>query len=463
MRFPWKTALALATCVAALTVLHLCAPGKGISPAIFAEAVKVRLIRRPPKTTPTALMAEEVSPVPPVPTAEITPKPRQASSSGFLYDASGALDGFFAKLDRMERKPDGEHITILHYGDSPTTADLVTGDLRTLLQKRFGDAGYGYLLIAKPWAWYGHRGTDLSGDGWTISTAVGKMRAERYGLGGASFQGEAGASNRIKLRNAAQTDVELSFLAQPGGGTVQVSVDDPAGDDQPVATVHTGTIMSEPAWQRIALPAGAKAVSLKAEGKVELFGETFTRRNPGVIYDSLGLNGASTTVLSRGFDARAWAAELQHQAPALVIINYGTNESSYSSFVDHQYEGELRVAIQRIRSALPSVSILIMSPMDRGERSGIDQIETMETIPKIVAIQKRVAADTHCAFFDTFNAMGGEETMSRWYNDTPRLVSADLIHPTPQGATIVAQLFFKDLMRGYERYTEQPHNRRVRP
>jgi lysophospholipase L1-like esterase len=205
--------------------------------------------------------------------------------------------------------------------------------------------------------------------------------------------------------------------------------------------------------ENITLPAHTKAVDIRVEsGKVELYGETFLRQRSGVVYDSLGLNGASTTVLSRGFDHTSWTAALQHAAPTLVIINYGTNESGFGAFVDKQYEGELRLAIQRIRNALPNVSILVMSPMDRGERSGIDQIQTMKTIPRIVAIQKRVAADTHCAFFDTFNAMGGDGTMARWYNGNPRLVAGDLIHPTPQGAGIVAKAFVKDLLEGYDIY-----------
>ena len=134
------------------------------------------------------------------------------------------------------------------------------------------------------------------------------------------------------------------------------------------------------------------------------------------------------------------------------MINYGTNESSSAAFVDRQYEKELRSAIARIRNALPNVSILVMSPMDRGERHGIDEIDTMATIPQIVDIQKRVAADTRCAFFDTYDAMGGDRTMSRWYTGRPRMVAADLIHPTPQGAGIIAQVFVKDLLQGYGSY-----------
>jgi len=57
----------------------------------------------------------------------------------------------------------------------------------------------------------------------------------------------------------------------------------------------------------------------------------------------------------------------------------------------------------------------------------------MSTIPEIVAIQRQVAAEMHCAFFDTYDAMGGEGTMARWYGASPRLVTADLLHPTPQG------------------------------
>ena len=90
--------------------------------------------------------------------------------------------------------------------------------------------------------------------------------------------------------------------------------------------------------------------------------------------------------------------------------------------------------------------------MDRGQRSGVNEIKTYDTIPRILAIQRRVAAELDCAFFDTFNAMGGDGTMSRWYTGHPRLVAGDLIHPTPQGAALVANLFVKDLALDYERF-----------
>src|SRR5712672_3034633 len=88
-----------------------------------------------------------------------------------LIDAQDALRPFFQALWRTESKQAGAVTRILHYGDSPVTADSITADLRSLMQETFGDAGHGFVLIAKPWAWYGHRGVDVSGKEWRIEPA----------------------------------------------------------------------------------------------------------------------------------------------------------------------------------------------------------------------------------------------------------------------------------------------------
>jgi hypothetical protein len=89
--------------------------------------------------------------------------------------------------------------------------------------------------------------------------------------------------------------------------------------------------------------------------------------------------------------------------------------------------------------------------MDRGKKQG-GEIVTMDTIPRIVATQKRVAEETGCGFFDTFTAMGGEGTIARWYNRQPRLVNADFIHPFPAGGKIIADVFAREIEQGLARY-----------
>ncbi|MBZ5605548.1 MAG: hypothetical protein LAO79_24890 [Acidobacteriia bacterium] len=63
-----------------------------------------------------------------------------------------------------------------------------------------------------------------------------------------------------------------------------------------------------------------------------------------------------------------------------------------------------------------------------------------------------MANETGVAFFNTFQAMGGAGTMARWYNDEPRLVGADFIHPMPAGAKIVGELLYNALRDGYNQY-----------
>jgi lysophospholipase L1-like esterase len=438
--FPLKTVLAILILADALLGWRLNVErDKGLDPGIFEETFRLRWPHPPAPVVPK--------------TPTIQPKGNEKLQAIFsvFVDDTNSLDPFFAELWKLEQGRQGGVVAILHYGDSPTTADLITGDVRARLQDRFGDAGRGYTLIAKPWAWYGHRGVEISDHGWKMRTGVGLMREGIYGLGGAAFDGQPGAWSKFRLTESQQTAVDVEYLAKPTGGTFAVEA-----DDQRIIEQTTSSDTMATASVHVELPTGTKTVSIRpTTGSVILFGADFRRGSSGLLYSSLGLNGATTTVLARVLQPVLWKQELDRAAPALVIVNYGSNESSFGAFVHKQYASELRLAVQRLRAAVPGTPILVMSPMDRGERSGMDEIKTMTTIPEIVAIQRQVAAETHCAFFDTYDAMGGDGTMGRWYAASPRLVTADLLHPTPQGATIVAGLFVDQLGLGYNRWKMQ--------
>ncbi len=365
-----------------------------------------------------------------------------------LEDADHDLDYFYAALHKAEGKGNGAQVRILHYGDSPTTADLITSDARALLQKQFGDAGHGFCLIAKPWAWYSHRGADVEGSGWTVDAAnQSSIKDGLYGLGGVSFRGGAGSTGRVKL-SGPHARMEVAFLKQPGGGQLRVY----AGDKD-LGAIDTDAERAQSGFASFALPAEARVVRVEAmSGPVRVFGMMFTKDSPGVVYHSLGVNGAYVSVLAKFFNEGHWREQLRHYQPHLVIVNYGTNESVYPQFVDYASEKELREIVRRLRAAVPEASILIMSPMDRGQRMTSGEIGTAPAIPRLVAIQRRVAADLDCAFFNTFEAMGGIGTMGRWYAAEPRLVGADFIHPMPGGAKIVGGLLYQALLEGYNNY-----------
>lgn len=366
-----------------------------------------------------------------------------------LADPGHVLDDFYAALLRTERDEPGAVTRVLHYGDSPTTADLITADLREQLQRRFGDAGHGLHLPARPWAWYGHRGVQIRAKGWRIAPVTQRGEADGwYGVAGASFTGWDGASTEFTLRGRGHERMVVHYARGPGGGLMAVEV-----EGEEIAAVETGSEVAAPGWWTVALPGGAREVELVVKrGPVRVFAVSFESSGPGVIYDSLGLNGASAATLVYSQSEAHWAAQLRGVRPSLVVLNYGTNESGFDRYVATTYRDDVRKMIQRVKRALPGTPVLVMSPMDRGVRESAGEIGTVPALPGLVKIQREVALEEGCAFFNTFASMGGAGTMGKWYSIQPRLVSADFIHPLPAGGRIVANLLERSLMRGYNVY-----------
>ncbi|MGH9558781.1 MAG: GDSL-type esterase/lipase family protein [Bryobacteraceae bacterium] len=387
-------------------------------------------------------------------TADAHLKRLAANAPSNLFDPAHELDHFYQALLEGDRT-----VRILHYGDSPTTADLITADARVLFQQQFGDAGSGFVLIARPWAWYNHRGVDMDdASSWTVDIAgVTEVKDGMHGLGGVSFTGTPGASAHWKLKNNPHDSIEVAYLRQPDGGAFEVEA-----EGKPLGEVQTESNAIAPGFAAFKIPAGAKNFSVQVtSGTARLYGVEFRKGSPGVIYSSLGINGANVTLLSRSFNQRHWEAELRHYKPDLVIVNYGTNESGFANFVDTTWASEMKEAVRRIHAALPETSVLLMSPMDRGEKKPDGTIGTISTLPRLVNIEARLGAATGTAFFNTYEAMGGAGTMARWYAAEPRLVGADYIHPMPGGAKIVGALLYEALRDGYNQYKLRQLDTRV--
>src|SRR5207302_1866033 len=133
----------------------------------------------------------------------------------------GAMVPFFEQLRRLKRGEATAPLSILHYGDSHTAADELTGSMRALLQGQFGDGGAGYSLAGKPFASY--RRLDLkSGEsrGWESEGMLSRGSDGLYGLGGISISTEL--PRQSVVRQAECRRLELFYLQQPGDGDLQL-------------------------------------------------------------------------------------------------------------------------------------------------------------------------------------------------------------------------------------------------
>jgi hypothetical protein len=70
--------------------------------------------------------------------------------------------------------------------------------------------------------------------------------------------------------------------------------------------------------------------------------------------------------------------------------------------------------------------------------------------------QKQAAFRAGCAFWDSYEAMGGRNSIVSWAYATPPLASKDFCHFSADGATLIAELFYRALAQEYNPYVVQP-------
>ena len=75
-------------------------------------------------------------------------------------------------------------------------------------------------------------------------------------------------------------------------------------------------------------------------------------------------------------------------------------------------------------------------------------------MPAIVQAMERAASDAGCAFWNTYEVMGGKGSLRRW-RDLDK-AAEDGIHLKPKGYAEVSALMLGDLMKGYRAPVSSP-------
>ncbi|MGH7293367.1 MAG: GDSL-type esterase/lipase family protein, partial [Polyangiaceae bacterium] len=326
--------------------------------------------------------------------------------------------------------------------------------VRRRLQERFGDAGHGFILIANPWEWYFHNDVLHASDGdWKASKLAGPVAPDgMYGLGGVSFTSYGGgvawfgtATRGDYGRHVSRYD--LYYLEQPGGGDVEVSVRGGATE-----RFSTRADAKASRVKSIHVADGESKLTVRAMGggPVRLFGVALERDQPGVVYDALGSHAAMAVYWQRQ-DRGHWKDQLSLRDPALIIFQYGTNESDLWRLDRAEYEQALAGLVDELREAGGGAPVLVVAPLDRAQDKD-GRLATKPVILDLVTIQRRVALSHGAAFWNTFEAMGGEGSMARWVKARPQLGGGDLTHPTPLGAEVLGDMLGRAIVDAYAKW-----------
>lgn len=355
-----------------------------------------------------------------------------------------AIASFRAALARQQAGKAERPLRISYIGDSLTADDQITHALRTKLAALVGDGGPGFVFAVEPHPYNQHRAlSQIVGGTWRVHGISTRAPADHLlGLGG-SAESTGGGAIRIIAKSPIRA-VDVHYLAQPRGGALEVL----AGGKQ-VTRVATAADTKRAAFARVALPADARKIELRAEGRVRLFGAAL-EASRGAVVDNLGIVNATAKQLATHNRAGHWQRQLAHRASDLVIVMLGTNEAEWlrprsTGMEEHErLVGQLLATIRASRDD-GEAACLVISPLDQLDWRA-EAMPPRASVPAIVEAQRRAARAAGCAFWDTYAWMGGKGASKAWHRRG--LVTRDYQHPTSAGAARIAGALYAALVSG---------------
>jgi len=378
------------------------------------------------------------SATPPISAAPSSAPPPPASDAGVPAGKLLQLPRFYAALAALERGERKAHVRIAWLGDSHTAADYWTHALRRPLQERFGNGGPGFVQLGvEP---YRHALVKVGREGkWRREpgSPAGSMKQLDgvFGLGGMRAVPEsADARASVELMPKAadgRTRFSLVYRAKPSD-RLRISIRGSA--DAASAGHASGRLVGALRHHDIEADAPATFDLGVSAGAPEVFGAFVESVKPGLVLDTLGINGArAATPLA--WNEGEWRAALAARDPALVVLAYGTNEAA-STLDGARYQKALEELSQRARAAAPNADCLVVGPPDMATVTG-------ESAPRAVefdGLAEATAARAGCAYFSAFFGMGGEGSFARWAKEKPPLAAPDRVHLAPSGYERIGKL-----------------------
>lgn len=382
---------------------------------------------------PTAASATAPATAGPAPTSGAPlapPSPVAAAASTPAATApSPELARFRAALSALARG-ERERVAVLWLGDSHTYADFWPHAVRSELARRFGDRGPGFLHLGVKPHRHDRARVEVAGK-WRRepkSPSAGVRQDDGvFGLGGmraVPVSTDAKVAVSPKPAGTEPYDLTLMFRATAGQslelrvGSETIPIRSDSGRQTPGSPLRRFT-------RRLESP-GAFELAFLA-GEPQVFGAVLERRVPGIVVDSLGINGArAQTPLN--WNESAWVAEVRERNPDLAIFAYGTNEA-VSALTTDAYRRHFASLLARVRAAKAEVDCVIVGPTDMATAEG----GSRPRVAEFDHAAKQAASELGCAYFSAAGAMGGEGSFARWMKESPPLAAADRIHLKPAG------------------------------
>jgi lysophospholipase L1-like esterase len=370
-----------------------------------------------------------------------------------------------------------QNLAILQIGDSHTSADFFSGELRKQLQARFGDGGAGYIAVGNPRTGVRNSIFDIeTSAGWTYHSIQKSESSTEFWLSGFNaVTSAAGESITFSAEHSQIFDVvEIELIRQPGGGAIDIELNGVVQNEVDLAAEKPERIVVR------LIPDGKKAdrvskmkITTKRNGLVSVGSLAVFRKTSGLSYSSVGYPGATVTIVNK-FEPSVFSFELQHLDPQIVVLAFGTNEGFDENLDLNTYAKNFEDALHKIESVLPLAAIVMILPPDAGqsppdcqnqtdrEGCGGKEADSNDAATKpddascrwkrppsldgVREVQREIAKRHNIAYWNWAEIMPPQCGPDQWVSANPALMTKDHVHFTQEGYRLSAEKFAERLI-----------------
>lgn len=347
------------------------------------------------------------------------------------------------------RKDLGRPVRIAFFGDSFIEGDILTGQLRTLLQQRYGGCGVGFVDVGtrnpgfRPTVFQQH-------EGWTGHVAIDTAgyHSSQAGISMAYYTTDSTAYTELNAakRHGRTDSSKVSELYFRLWGEAQITATVNGRRQSTFFPYGTGEL------QHLRMEGNIKRIrwTINQTDSAFFYGTT-TEGKEGISLDNFALRGSSGTPLLRLRSSLLTAFGKQRPYD-LIILQFGLNVANDQVTDYSYYANQLCRVTEHLKQAFPQAGILIISVGDRENRDEEGELRTLRGIRPLVRYQQQAASQSGVAFWNLFEAMGSEGSMAQMVEANPPEANKDYTHLNFRGGQRLARLLFQALVKGEKEF-----------
>lgn len=353
-----------------------------------------------------------------------------------------------------EETPDGtpseapkSPIVVAMLGDSHIAADIFSGHVRMVLQKRYGESDGLILPLGQPHP--GIRNALVSVQatgGWTTRTVMNTPGDGRFLLPGTLVETSVSDQRlhwQVRHRALAFNSIELVVQSGPLAGQIDLVLDGEAAGSFNLTEPRDGvtSIVLRPK------PGGdgtfkSLALITRSNQPVSLLQVLVKPVGAGVSVPSAGYPGATIAVFDRmenaGFDQA-----MKELNPDFLVLAFGTNEGFDDNLSAVRYQQIVTRQLTRFKTLLPDARLVLVSPPMGAKANSAQECGWQEPVklPIVRRVQDQVAQSQSVVVWSWAQIMPQSCAGHQWTLEQPRLMADDHIHLTGEGYRRSAEAF----------------------